>query len=699
MLDPELEDRVDALVKVGRHDAAADLCLAHEEPARASELYAAVWKWDEAMATAELHGLFDLAYRHALAAQDREATGRLLLELESHPEQAVRAANYAERKGLTLDAARLREVAGEAEAAAVLYERASEYRDAARCRLTLGQSREAGMLFEKRLREDPADAESALALGRILAQFGRWDHAVRSLQRSVEDPVYEAPSLRLLVACFSAMGMDDAAGSRLDALRRLEPDLPMTVSAFLEAEFGDKRGAAALVGEGAGDRFLGGRYRVLEPLGAGATGRVLLAHDAFHDREVAVKVLNVGGGSAGRDAFVRFAREARVAAGISHPNVVSVFEFNADGPYLVMELMAGGTLSDRIDPAEGPRPFPPVQTWHVARSVLMALEAVHRRGVVHRDLKPANIFFGKSGDVKLGDFGVAHLQDLGSTLTGAMVGTLAFMAPEQITGSRRPNASTDLYAFAVILFRCLTGRLPFEGPDFVEQHLEATPPVPSEVAPWLGTHFDALIASLLEKDAAKRPGSATGLLEQLRGMPWTTLEPDASNPEPAPRRAFSEPPPDAEGAERFRPTRQLSDRVTLAFDELLERSVQLVDIDAAAAARLLRYAGADHPFLQAVYEVDALAGRAVLEHPTGASWSALPETDPRRSHALMELRHAIARLHEHGVAHGSVDADHVVLGSARSCLLLPLDALDSGRETTADWEGLDRLGGHVSRTR
>lgn len=692
MLDAELEDRIEALVKVGRHDAAADLCLAHDEPARASELYAAVWKWDEAVATAEQHGLFDLAYRHALAAQDREATGRLLLELESHPEQAVRAANHAEVKGLTLDAARLREVAGEAEAAAVLYERASEYRDAARCRLTLGQSREAGMLFEKRLREDPADAESALALGRILAQFGRWDHAVRSLQRAVQDPAHEAPSLRLLIACFSAMGMDDAAGSRLDALRELEPELPLTVPAFLEAEFGDKRGAAALVGEGAGDRFLGGRYRVLEPLGAGATGRVLLAHDAFHDREVAVKVLNVGGGSAGRDAFVRFAKEARVAAGISHPNVVSVFEFNADGPYLVMELMAGGTLDDRIEPAEGARAFPPAQTWHVARSVLMALEAVHRRGVVHRDLKPANIFFGKSGDVKLGDFGVAHLQDLGSTLTGAMVGTLAFMAPEQITGSRRPDASTDLYAFAVILFRCLTGRLPFEGPDFVEQHLEAAPPVPSDVAPWLGTHFDELIASLLEKDATRRPGSATALLEQLRVIPWTSLEPDAPNPEPAPR-TFSEPPPDAETAERFRPTRQLSERVTLAFDELLERSVQLVDIDAAAAARLLRFAGADHPFLQAVYEVDALQGRAVLEHPTGAEWSTILAGDPRRDRALLELRQAIGRLHEHGVAHGSVDAAHVVLGSARSCLLLPLDALDSGRETTADWAGLDVLGG------
>ncbi|MCA9610794.1 MAG: hypothetical protein KC619_34600, partial [Myxococcales bacterium] len=154
----ELKARVDALVAEGRHAQAADLLLEKGHVEKAAELYAAVWKWDRAIEVAEDAGLFDVAYQHALAAKDRDACGRILAKLEARPEQAVRAANHAEAKGLLLDAARLREAAGETEAAADLFERASEYRDAARCRLVLGEPRKAGMLLEKRLREDPDDA-------------------------------------------------------------------------------------------------------------------------------------------------------------------------------------------------------------------------------------------------------------------------------------------------------------------------------------------------------------------------------------------------------------------------------------------------------------------------------------------------------------------------------------------------------------
>lgn len=145
----ELELRVEALVKEGRHGEAADLCVAAGQPGRAGKLYAAVWNWDQAIAITEQHGLLEQAYLHALSAGDRAACGRIAARLEEHPEQAVRAAVHAEEKGLMLDAARLREAAGETEAAARLYERAAEYRDAARCRLALGEVRVAGMLLEK----------------------------------------------------------------------------------------------------------------------------------------------------------------------------------------------------------------------------------------------------------------------------------------------------------------------------------------------------------------------------------------------------------------------------------------------------------------------------------------------------------------------------------------------------------------------
>ncbi|MCB9598396.1 MAG: protein kinase [Sandaracinaceae bacterium] len=695
----ELKVRVDALLAEGRHAQAADLLLDKGFVERAAELFASVWKWDRAIGVAEDAGLFDVAYHHALAAKDRDACGRILAKLEARPEQAVRAASYAEGKGLLLDAARLREAAGETAASADLYERAGEYRDAARCRLVLGEPRKAGMLLEKRLREDPDDAATGLELGRILAQFGRWDHAVRALQKAAEHGEHEAAALKLLVACFSAMGMDEAAGSRLDALRELEPGLPVTVPEMLEQVYGDSRGVAAFVGQADSDRLLAGRYRVMGPLGAGATGRVLLAHDAFHERQVAVKLLNVGGGAAGRDAFVRFGREARVAAGIDHPNVVKVFEFNPDGPFLVMEHMAGGTLADRLEgPDEAPRSYGPLETWAMMRGVLAALEAVHRRGVVHRDLKPANIFFAENGDVKLGDFGVAHLADLGATLTGAMVGTLAYMTPEQITGSRRPDASTDMYSMGIILFRCLTGRLPFEGPDFVAQHLEETPPAPSEVAPWLGTAFDPVLAKLLAKDPADRITSANELLDALRPLPWAQAEEDrpAAALAPAPKVASIAPAaPEPEGT-RFEVIETRDDGISIARDELLERTVELVPIDATLAERLRAFARSDGPYLQAVYEVDEEAGRAVLEHPSGVPLATLGTRDPRRAAAVPQLRDAIGRLHGERVVHGAVRAANVIVGAARAVLRVEL-VTPEDPDPQRDWSGLDVIGGRYNR--
>ena len=695
VMDDEVEARIEALIGAGRHSAAADLCLAHRQPARAAELYAAVWQWDEAIATAQSAGLFDQAYRHALAAKDRAQVERLRALLEEHPEQAERAAAFAEERRLYADAGRLREAAGELEAAAALYERAGDYRDAARCRLALGEPRRAGMLFEKRLREDPEDRETALGLGRILAQFGRFEHAVRALQPTVDDDALAPQALRLMIGCFAALGMDEAAANRLDALRRYEPGAAPTVREFLTEAYGSARGFVGLA-EGDADRLLAGRYRVVGPLGAGATGRVLRAHDAFFDRDVAIKVLNVGAGSAGRDAFVRFAREARVAAGISHPNVVTVHEFNPDGPFLVMELMAGGTLDDRLfDDREQPLTYPPPHTKAMATGVLLALEAVHRRGVVHRDLKPANIFFTEGGEVKLGDFGVAHLTDLGATLTGAMMGTLAYMSPEQITASTRPDSRTDLYAFGVILFRCLTGRLPFEGPDFVTQHLETPPPVPSEIAPWLTDAYDALIAGLLAKNTDARLGSATETLDAIRGLPFSEVDsPRTTTSSP---RAPSRPPTAPEHTDRFVAVDEPGAETLVSggpvsgglfADELLERVVSIVEVDDAQASRLVAFARADGPYIQAVYSVDRASGRAIVEQPRGVPLRKIDPSDPRRARALAQVRESLERLHAERIAHGSLDADHVLVGEHRACLLL---ALRPARDQPADLEALASL--------
>ncbi len=687
MTTAELDAQIAALRKAGRYAEAANLCLQVGDHARASELYAAIWDWPAAIRVAEEAGLLADAYRHALAAGDREAIGRLLQRLPDRPEQALQAAKEAERRGRLGEAARLHESCGAVAEAAALYERAGELFEAARCCEADGRYRDAGRLYERSLAEDPKDGEAALRLGRILAHFGRYEPAARALQSAARDPERERSALTLLVACFHALRMNEAAAACLERLRRQEPSLPASLAEFLKEHFDDAQGLAGLT-EG-DDGRLAGRYRVVKTLGAGATGKVLLARDGFYERDVAIKVLSVGGGTQGRDAYVRFAREARIAANLDHPNVVRVFEFNPAGPFLVMEYMAGGTLEERLE--DGPPPLALVR--HVARSTLLGLEAVHRRGVIHRDLKPANIFFGAAGDVKLGDFGVAHLLDLGTTLTGAMMGTLAYMAPEQMTGASRPDATTDLYAFGCILYRLLSGSLPFPGPDFVTQHLEQTPPPVSARRAELGERFDALLRRLLAKAPTDRPTSVEEVRLALDAIDWgdpmdvpleTTEGPrDTTEGRTLAQRASTRPP-----AARYRPLEGDGDQ-GVAMDTLLGRRVLLEPCDEARAAWLRRLARADGPHLQAVLDLDLEAGRCVLELPLGEPLSERTRTDEERDRARAQVLEAVERLHAAGVTHGDIGPHSVLLGPGRAVLLLPRSA--TGATVDEDLAAVRRL--------
>ncbi|MAQ18162.1 MAG: hypothetical protein CMN30_25615 [Sandaracinus sp.] len=682
----ELESQIAALVGAGRHAEAANLCLQHGEPRRAAALFAEVWEWSRAREVAEDAGFFADAYAYALAGQERPALQRLLAVLPDHPDQASAAAATAEAKGRTIDAASLREAAGEVDLAAELFERAGELAEAARCHESSGRYREAGVLYERRLREDPDDAGAALRLGRILAGFGRWDHAARALQRAAEDREHGDAALQMLVACFDALKMHDAAGTALERLRRRHPELPIEVDAFLKETFGDERGPAGMAQGDEASQLLAGRYRIVRTLGAGGTGRVLLAHDGFYDRDVAVKILTVGSGSQGRDAYTRFEREARVAAGLEHPNVVRVHEFNPDGPFLVMEYMAGGTLEDRL----GAGPLPLEMVRHVTRGVLAGLETVHRRGVVHRDLKPANVFFGATADVKIGDFGTAHLQDLGATLTGALMGTLAYMAPEQITGSQKPEAATDLYAFGCILYRMLTGQLPFPGPDFVTQHLERVPPSPSSLRPGLSEGFDALVAELLGKGLEDRPESVEAVRRTMDALDWSDPDEDAlaeliarekpaKPPESSSRMTSAPPPPETE---RYTLLEAREDGAYLAQDELLGRTVRVEPCDETRAAFLKKLAAADGPHLQAVLDIDLESQRAILEEPKGETLARALMDDAQRARARSEIRGALESLHRAGLVHGALGLGTIRIAPGRATLLLPTEpgAGDAARD-------------------
>jgi serine/threonine-protein kinase len=259
------------------------------------------------------------------------------------------------------------------------------------------------------------------------------------------------------------------------------------------------------------------------------------------------------------------------------------------------------------------------------------------------------------------------------------------MSPEQITGEKRPDASTDLYALGIILFRALTGELPFPGPDFLTQHLDRQPPRPSTVRPELGDGFDELVLALLKKQTTDRPRSAEEVRAWVERLAWPAEDGGgfgALEPSPEEKRPSSAPPP-AGDEERYREVRALPGGAILAHDEIVDRAVVLEACDAARADRLRALARGDGPHLQAVFDVTER--RAVLEQPSGVP---LPEAtlSPSAGQRVIEqVLAALERLHAAGIAHGAVVPERILVGAGRAVLLLP-DG--DGREASVD---ADRL--------
>ena len=261
------------------------------------------------------------------------------------------------------------------------------------------------------------------------------------------------------------------------------------------------------------EELVAGRYRLLEPLGRGAMSAVWEAEDLELARRVAVKTLAP---SADRQ---RFEREARAVAALSHANIVALYDYGeSEGrPFMVLECLPGGSLEERL--ASG-RALPDDETRRIAADVAAGLAHAHGRGLVHRDLKPANILFDAEGRAKIADFGIARMRGTGTlTETGTVLGTASYLSPEQATGATAGPAS-DVYSFGVILFRLLTGSLPFAAKNAMEvvrMHRDDAPPLVAELRADAPPDLAALADAALAKDPAGRPADGAALLAALRG--------------------------------------------------------------------------------------------------------------------------------------------------------------------------------------
>jgi len=271
-----------------------------------------------------------------------------------------------------------------------------------------------------------------------------------------------------------------------------------------------------------------GKYRVIKQLGQGGMAVVYEAEHVQLGRHVAIKVLSMEAEDAA-DIARRFFAEARAANEVGHENIVEIFDFAVERghQYCVMELLKGSPLST-VMAARGALPL--ARTLRIVTQLADALAAVHRAGIVHRDLKPDNIFLTKRAKqrdfVKLLDFGVAKLLDAqwsgfrGKTKTGYIIGTPAYIAPEQMT-QKRVDYRADMYAFGVMLFEMTTGRKPFVADnvaDLLVMNVHDAPPAPSsfdDLPQPIPEALEALILECLAKQAEERPGSMEEVLERL----------------------------------------------------------------------------------------------------------------------------------------------------------------------------------------
>ncbi|MBI4702803.1 MAG: serine/threonine protein kinase [Deltaproteobacteria bacterium] len=372
----------------------------------------------------------------------------------------------------------------------------------------------------------------------------------------------------------------------------------------------------------------GGRYRLLAPLGAGAMGEVWRAEHVSLRTEVAIKLIRPAGRKEGAEMLERFLREARAAAQLRSRHVVQIFDHGVEAgcAYMAMELLEGETLAKRI---ERLRRLPYADVARIVMQMAHPVDKAHRLGIVHRDIKPANVFLAVEDGreiAKILDFGVAKLTALASagtfqTTDGIMVGTPAYMSPEQVAGDRPIDGRSDLWQIAIMVFECVCGRMPFEG-ETIGQVLmricSAPIPVPSRVAPDVPPGFDAWFERAAARDRDERFRSAATMARELCAV----LAPDVAIADeltdaslPGTPFLAAEAPWQRSGARRRRHVR--SGRARLAVAVAIPAALAV----AAAAAWLLGAFGARPP-AAGPSTASATAASAQLGPDAGAAPSA-----------------------------------------------------------------------------
>ncbi len=365
------------------------------------------------------------------------------------------------------------------------------------------------------------------------------------------DPGYEDVVSRLEALRRAGVGTQLVVGHTLSPVLHHEPEAAPTENPFLvqsSTQVQNEAEAATAILEGEGTPIPppspamssfgrsvpgiepqpgspGSRYRLLQKLGKGAMGEVFLMEDAKLDRKVAIKTIRPDVDMSSRQAIEmrqRFVREAQTAGRLTHPNIVTIYDsFEGEGgvAFIVMEYVEGYTLANLIKKSRLTVP----QIKHVITNAAAGLQHAHDNGVFHRDVKPENIMISpKTSVVKLMDFGIARLVESSMTMTGSVLGTPAYMAPEQVTG-RKVDARSDIFSLGVVLFELLAGQRPFSGNSASELFfaiLQKENPAPSAFDPSRGVspEWDPVVLKAMAKSPDERYQTATEFANAVRSL-------------------------------------------------------------------------------------------------------------------------------------------------------------------------------------
>ena len=504
-----------------RYDLAASLYREAGDLVRASEVYVLAGKLPQASECMKQAG------REKEAA---EISGRFFESRKQWKDagRAYLAAGNYQRAGACFSNA------NDPVRAAESYERAEQYYGSGLAYAHAARFEDAIRLLQKVKESDPMFGQARALLGRCFYELHDYAHCAAALDNHLTGKRVEHDNIEyfyMLALAYEQLGKLDESRELMYKIRtvntafrdvsqrisnissRLSMQKDGVIPATIEPGNSGTQPLAAVLKSV--ENSIGTRYKIERELGRGGMGVVYLARDTQLDRPVALKFL----GSLvdhSEEYRQRFVREARTAARISHPNIISIYDISASEgkAYIAMEYVEGTSLFKYIQQKEK---LVPREAANIISQVCSALAAIHEAGITHRDIKPDNILLAKAGLVKLMDFGLAKAEDSRMTRTGMVMGTPSYMAPEQVLG-KQADQRTDIYALGLVLHECLTGRTTFLDGDVLERQLNEVPPPPSASVEGIPEKMDAIIAKCVAKKPEARYQQAKELLADLRAL-------------------------------------------------------------------------------------------------------------------------------------------------------------------------------------